>query len=161
MFFSLQKFSIPGMKTNPKHTLSRKAMIIGNASFIIIVVSLLYSNKLCLCDYIACESKFKALILYYFTGLGLDLCGGAEPTMMEEACWEGGLIMPFWLICNTKNISIYAVGKPYEDMLGSLYIKWLRQSLCGEDKKNVDLKRKKQRNILTLHGWGMLSASCV
>lgn len=45
-------------------------MIIGNASFIIIVVSLLYSNKLCLCNYIACESKFKALILYYFTGLG-------------------------------------------------------------------------------------------
>ena len=70
MFFAFQKFSSPGMKTYPKHTLSRKAMIIGNASFIIIVVSLLYSNKLCLCDYIACESKFKALILYYFTGLG-------------------------------------------------------------------------------------------
>ena len=46
-------------------------------------------------------------------------------------------------------------------MLGSLYIKWLRQSLCGEDKKNVDLKRKKQRNILSLHGWEMLSASFV
>ena len=101
------------------------------------------------------------LILYYFTGLGVALCGGAEPTMMEEACREDGLIMPFWLICNTKNILIYAVGKPYEDMLSSLYIRRLGQSLCGEDKKNVDLKRKKQRNILTLHGWGTLSASYV
>jgi hypothetical protein len=101
------------------------------------------------------------LILYYFTGLGVALCGGAEPTMMEEACREGGLIMPFWLICNTKNISIYAVGKPYEDMFSNSYTLWIGQFLCGGDKKNGALKRKKQRNILTLHGWGMLSASYV
>ena len=46
-------------------------------------------------------------------------------------------------------------------MFNSRCIGRVEQSLCGEDKKNVDLKRKKQRNILSLHGWEMLSASYV
>ena len=46
-------------------------------------------------------------------------------------------------------------------MLSSINTQRIGQSLYRDDKKNVDLKRKKQRNILTLHGWGMLSASCV
>jgi len=46
-------------------------------------------------------------------------------------------------------------------MLSSINIQRIGQSLYCDDKKNVDLKRKKQRNILSLHGWEMLSASYV
>ncbi len=46
-------------------------------------------------------------------------------------------------------------------MLSSINTQRIGQSLYLDDKKNVDLKRKKQRNILSLHGWEMLSASYV
>ncbi len=46
-------------------------------------------------------------------------------------------------------------------MVSSISTQRIGQSLYRDDKKNVELKRKKQRDILSLHGWEMLSASYV